>query len=119
MLIEELRKLGNETLGNWGSHVGNQVAEKTKQSGKKIHQREKKTLKWWSTFGLVCITERIWRGSESFYIRPLPEAIGMSNLGYSRKLQRALCDFGMEQSFAKAKDSIKEHYGFESRVTLL
>lgn len=42
LLIEELRKLGNETLGNWGSHVENQVAEKTKQSGKKIHQREKK-----------------------------------------------------------------------------
>lgn len=37
----------------------------------------------------------------------------MSNLGYSRKLQRALCDFGMEQSFAKAKDSIREHYGFD------
>lgn len=33
--------------------------------------------------------------------------------GKSRRLQRALTDFGCEQSFAKAAESLREHYGFE------
>jgi hypothetical protein len=36
--------------------------------------------------------------------------------GFSRPLQRALCDFGAEESFAQAAARLKEHYGIEVSV---
>ncbi len=37
----------------------------------------------------------------------------MSARGKSRRLQRALCDFGAEHSFAQSNRRLREHYGFE------
>jgi hypothetical protein len=41
LLIEEVRKLGNETMGSWVSRREEQVAQKLK-SESKVQQREKK-----------------------------------------------------------------------------
>ena len=41
----------------------------------------------------------------------------MTPLGRSRRLDRALTDFGCEDSFAKAAARVKEHYGFEIPVS--
>ncbi|MCI0352869.1 MAG: hypothetical protein L0Z53_25895, partial [Acidobacteriales bacterium] len=57
--------------------------------------------------------EQIWRSSTKNYLRPLPRRLGVSPRGKSRRLQRALTDFGCEHSFAKAAESVREHYGFE------
>jgi len=37
----------------------------------------------------------------------------VSARGKSRRLQRALCDFGAEHSFAQGNRRLREHYGFE------
>ena len=37
--------------------------------------------------------------------------------GYSRRLQRALTDFGADESFGKAANKIKEHYGIEVPIS--
>ena len=37
----------------------------------------------------------------------------MSARGKSRRLQRALCDFGAEHSFAQGNRRLREHYGFD------
>jgi hypothetical protein len=73
----------------------------------------KKTLKWWCIFGVVAVRERIWRSQTSNYIRPLPQRLGVKPRGRSRRLQRVLTDFGSEHSFARAAQSVQEHYGFE------
>jgi hypothetical protein len=39
--------------------------------------------------------------------------LGVSPRAKSRRLQRVLADFGCEQSFAKAAESLQEHYGFK------
>lgn len=39
------------------------------------------------------------------------EYIGVSPRGCSQKLQRALVDFGIEESFGKAAERVNEHYG--------
>ncbi len=57
--------------------------------------------------------EQIWSGPAKNYLRPLPERLGVSARGKSRRLQRALTDFGCEHSFARAVESVREHYGFE------
>jgi Uncharacterised protein family (UPF0236) len=59
------------------------------------------------------VRERIWRSSSKSYLRPLPARLGVTPRGRSRRLERVLTDFGCEQAFAKAAESVREHYGFE------
>jgi hypothetical protein len=61
----------------------------------------------------VVVRDRIWRSSTRNYLRPLPERLGVSSRGRSRRLERVLTDFGCEHSFARAAQSVQEHYGFE------
>ena len=57
--------------------------------------------------------EQIWSSPTQNYLRPLPKRLGVSSRGKSRRLQRTLTDFGCEHSFARAVQSLREHYGFE------
>ncbi len=43
--------------------------------------------------------------------RPFSEAAGVHGRGYSRALQRAVCDFGSDNAFALVNQKLKEHYG--------
>ena len=61
----------------------------------------------------MTVRDRIWRSYNKSYIRPLPERLGVSPRGRSRRLDRVLTDFGSEQAFARAAGSVLEHYGFE------
>jgi hypothetical protein len=62
---------------------------------------------------LVEVRERIWCVGTKRYVRLLPERLGVSPRGRSRRLDRALTDFGCEHSFVRAAESLQEHYGFE------
>jgi hypothetical protein len=68
---------------------------------------------WWCVFGKVSVTERVWRTEQKGYVRLLPEAIGVSARGRSKRLERVLTDFGCEHSFKHAAARVLEHYGFE------
>ena len=60
----------------------------------------------------MAVRERIWRSQTQSYVRPLPQRLGVTPRGRSRRLQRVLTDFGCEHSFARAAESVLEHYGF-------
>jgi len=62
---------------------------------------------------VVEVVERIWRSSTQSYLRPLPKRLGVTPRGRSRRLERVLTDFGCEHSFARAVESVREHYGIE------
>lgn len=64
-------------------------------------------------FGLVEVREQIWCTNARSYLRLLPERLGVSPRGRSRRLDRVLTDFGCEHSFVRAAESVREHYGFE------
>jgi len=61
----------------------------------------------------VGVRDRIWRSATQRYLRPLPQRLGVTPRGRSRRLERVLTDFGCEHSFARATESVLEHYGFE------
>lgn len=63
-------------------------------------------------FGLVEVKERIWSSPKESYLRPLPKKLGVTPRGRSQRLERVLTDFGCEHSFARASQSLQEHYGF-------
>ena len=46
-------------------------------------------------------------------LRPFCEKAGVNPGGWSRLLERALTDFGAEESFTRAAQRVKEHYGIE------
>lgn len=60
----------------------------------------------------MSVRDQVWRTSGQAYLRPLPARLGVSARAKSRRLQRVLTDFGAEHSFAKAAQSVREHYGF-------
>lgn len=61
--------------------------------------------------------EEQWRlGRRGKVLRPFCAAVGVQSQGSSRRLQRAMVDFGAEESFAKAAQSVGEHYGVDVSV---
>ena len=58
--------------------------------------------------------EAQWRlGRRGQVLRPFCERAGVRPRGRSRRLQRALVDFGAEESFARAAARVREHYGLD------
>jgi hypothetical protein len=60
----------------------------------------------------VVLEEEQWRlKRRGGLLRPFCERSGITPRGRSRRLQRALVDFGAEESFARAARRVQEHYG--------
>lgn len=59
---------------------------------------------------------RTWDGRQE---RPFSLSAGVVCRGYSLGLQRAMTDFGADESFADAADKLKEHYGIEVPVSAI
>lgn len=56
------------------------------------------------------MTEPCWRRGPAS-LRPFATAAGVRCRGSSRRLQRALTDFGADEAFAPAAQKVREHYG--------
>jgi len=76
-------------------------------------------LIFYTVYGPVVLEERLWRSDSESYLRPLPGLLGVSHRSYTKQLQRAMTDFGLDHSFASAVGKLKEHYGFEVPVSSL
>lgn len=62
----------------------------------------------------MAVEEAQWRlGRRGPLLRPFCERAGVRPRGRSRRLQRALVDFGAEESFARAAARVQEHYGLD------
>jgi hypothetical protein len=62
----------------------------------------------------VVILEEVLRlGRRGPRLRPFCQSAGLKPRDSSRALQRALADFGAEESFARAAARVQEHYGIE------
>lgn len=71
----------------------------------------KKKLHWWSRFGKIEIHEQTYRrGRKGRLLRPFSKSADVTCRSYSLGLERALTDFGCDDSFAKAVAKVKEHY---------
>lgn len=62
----------------------------------------------------MAVEEEQWRlGRRGVLLRPFCERAEVRPRGRSRRLQRALVDFGAEESFARAATRVQEHYGLD------
>jgi hypothetical protein len=68
----------------------------------------------------VSVEEAQWRqGRRGGLLRPFCERSGITPRGRSRRLQRALVDFGAEESFARAAQRVQEHYGLDVAASVV
>ena len=56
-------------------------------------------------------------GRRGAQVRPFCQRAHISQRGYSRPLQRAMVDFGADESFLDATKKVREHYGVEVPLT--
>jgi hypothetical protein len=64
-------------------------------------------------FGEVRIEEITLRTGTEHHLRPFAGRAKVSGRCKSMRLERAMCDFGIEDSFASANGRLLEHYGFK------
>ena len=62
---------------------------------------------------MVILEEVLRLGRRGPRLRPFCQSAGLKPRDSSRALQRALADFGAEESFARAAARVQEHYGIE------
>jgi hypothetical protein len=53
------------------------------------------------------------------HLRPFAERAKVRGRGKSLRLERAMCDFGIEDSFASANQRLREHFAFELHASAL
>ena len=71
-----------------------------------------------STFGRIETEETLWRLERAAPTKPFRESARVSKPGcYSQALRRATVDFGIDQSFEKAAQKLREHYGLDISAT--
>ncbi len=105
------RKMGQKLLEEWciKKHDGC-LDSYQKQRGVIVHGKKK--LKWHTLLGDIKLEETVLRQSRRGpTFRPFCKEASVVPRGYSKALQRAMSDFGIERSFAKAAEAIHEHYG--------
>lgn len=63
---------------------------------------------------MIEVSEQTYRqGRDGALRRPFSQRAEVECRGYSRGLQRAMVDFGGEESFERAVERVREHYGIE------
>jgi hypothetical protein len=63
-------------------------------------------------YGEIRLEQTILHTDTVHRLRPFAKRAGISARGKSARLQRAMCDFGSEHSFASGNRRLLEHYGF-------
>lgn len=112
--IEEIRKMGHGVLTDWAERSEKSAVAKARAGNPKLQPYRKKPLTWHSTYGEVSVLEqRLREGRRGRQVRPFSEQADVRQRGYSLPLQRALTDFGADESFVKAARKVREHYGIE------
>ncbi|MEQ1850618.1 MAG: hypothetical protein ABMA01_03400, partial [Chthoniobacteraceae bacterium] len=112
LVIDATRKLGNSTMQQWAQGAQQRAIESCKKEHPKARLK-KSTLSWWCMFGEVRIEEITLRAGTEHHLRPFAGHAKVSGRCKSLRLERAMCDFGIEDSFASANKRLLEHYGFK------
>ena len=121
-LIYFLREFGKDLIKCWVEKVENKIHTEPKCSkcGSDLKVKNYIEMYWYSCFGKVKAEDNYYQSDScKNYERIFSDRIGKRTSEKSKKLKRALSDFGSEHSFGKAKKMFKEHYGIEYDRTLI
>lgn len=106
-----LRRLGFFTVSLMLAQLSDQVTLEAKKKGLTIHRA--KQIKYSSLFGVVeILSPYLWNKNKNSGARPVKEQLRIEHGDRSIAVQRAMSDFGAEESFGQAAKRFQEHYGW-------
>lgn len=113
-----LRQVGLQVVTMVFNQLSSTLTQKAKAEGLVVHRKIR--VKYAVLFGRLEIeSPYLWDKKNRRSARPLKEQLGISHGGRSPALQRALTDFGAEESFGQAAKRFEEHYGWDiGRATM-
>ncbi len=110
-LYKLLRSVGLQVVSMLFGWLSTQVTQAAKATGMIIHRR--KQVKYKSLFGEIKIeSPYLWNKNTRKGARPVKDQLGIEHGDRSIAVQRALADFGAEESFGQAAKRFEEHYGW-------
>ena len=109
--IEQIRQLGNAVLSDWAEKSEHDAVVKAQQNNPQLQPyRKRRLLTWHSTYVDIRLEEQrlrqVRRGAQ---VRPFCQRAKIRQKAYSLPLQRALTDFGADESFVSATRKLREH----------
>jgi len=106
-----LRKLGASVMGSVLETLSTEVTEQASWRDETLTVQHRHRITVETVFGPVKVASPyLW--SAGLSARPVHEALGLRHGQRSRAVERALTDFGAEESFGQAAVRFEEHYGF-------
>lgn len=106
-----LRRVGFLVVSLVLAELSSQVTKEAKATGLAIHRA--KRIKYSSLFGVVeILSPYLWNKNTGCSARPVKEQLRVEHGDRSVAVQRALVDFGAEESFGQAAKRFQEHYGW-------
>jgi hypothetical protein len=118
LVREVLRAVALALLSALYQGLGTYLVEQATACGFTVQSRP--IVRFKTLFGEVEIESPYLRNTQSGEsARPMKDVLGVEGEQSSETVQRALVDFGIEKSYARAARSFHEHYGWEiGRTTL-
>jgi len=118
LVREVLRTVGLALLSALYQGLCAYLVEQATARGLTVQSRP--IVRFKTLFGEVEVESPYFRSSQSGEsARPMKELLGVEGEQYSETVQRALVDFGIEKSYARAALSFQEHYGWKvGRTTM-
>ena len=119
LVLELLRAIGLKTMARLFAGLVEPALERVGGPNAPVERRPMVPFK--TIFGEIMVESPYVRDREtSESSRPMLELFGIAGRSYSDRVQRALADFGSEESFRKAAARFEEHYGWcVGRTTVL
>jgi hypothetical protein len=113
-----VREIGRETVTAIYAELMSRARQTATASGMSVHRS--RSIAVMTLFGVLMVVSSYFRDRRTKrYCRPLAE-LGLRHGVRTPAVERALTDFGAEESFGQAAKRFEEHYGFEvGRTTVL
>lgn len=106
-----LQKVGAAVMTSLLEALSAEVTEQARSRDPSLSVQHRHTIAVETVFGRVPVpSPYLW--SPGLSARPVQEELGIRHGQRSRAVERALTDFGAEESFAQAAVRFEEHYGF-------
>ena len=114
-----LRVTGRLTMEAILGEARRRVTEAAQREGMRVHRR--KGVRFFGLFGPMEVdSPYLYDRMGGRSARPVKDRLGIMHQGRSRVVDRALTDFGVEESFGQAARRFQEHYGWSvGRSTVL
>lgn len=116
-LLVLLRRVGLGVMARVLRRLGDQVTQEAAATGLVVQRRDEVEVS--SIFGPVSVeSPYLWAPGRA--ARPVKDQLGLTHRMRSKAVERALTDFGAEESFGHAVERFEEHYGWSvGRTTAL